>query len=153
MRRLKLCPLLLKKIRQLNRSPCQGRRETLRGLDVLSASLLRQNLADCMLSSTSVALSCSPRHKVTETLLWLCVDVSVLLMVGDCLLFCLPVQSWQSWRSSWMSQVQPAPSPTLRIASWRRVSGLVTAVSYEMHHCFCCVRVSIPSESLKFRLF
>lgn len=82
-RRSKHCPLPLKKRRKLNRSPRLRHRETLRGLAALSASLLTQNLADCMQSSTSVVLSCSPRHKVTETLLWLCVDVRVLLTVLD----------------------------------------------------------------------
>lgn len=87
-RRSKLCPPPLKKRGKLNRSPSRCHRETRRGLDVLSASLLTQNLAGCTLSSTSVALSCSPRHRVsrevTQTLLCLCVDVRILTVV-DCL--------------------------------------------------------------------
>lgn len=154
-RRSKLCPPPLKKRGKLNRSPSRCHRETRRGLDVLSASLLTQNLAGCTLSSTSVALSCSPRHRVsrevTQTLLCLCVGVRILMVVD--ILFCLPMQSWQSWRCSWKSRVQQAPSPVLLTASWRTVNGSVTPLPYERHHCVCCLRVSSTSEKLKFWLF
>lgn len=74
-RRLKpwLLPLKKKRGRKMA-SPWRHQPSTRRGLGARTASLLRQNWTDCVLSLTSVALTFSPRPRVRSD----CRDASVM---------------------------------------------------------------------------